>query len=40
MEALFGCGAFNCMLEPECAYFPVPDQMRVGHLIRALSSVD
>jgi hypothetical protein len=35
-EELLGCGAFNCMLEPPYAYWPMPDQMRVGHLIRAL----
>jgi hypothetical protein len=35
-EELLACGAFHCMLEPRCAYWPMPDQMRVGHLIRAL----
>jgi hypothetical protein len=37
-EELLACGAFHCMLEPRCAYWPMPDQMRVGHLIRALPS--
>ena len=38
-EELLACGAFHCMLEPPlCAYWPMPDQMRVGHLIRALPS--
>jgi hypothetical protein len=37
-EELLACGAFHCMLEPRCAYWPMPDQMRVGHLIRALAS--
>ena len=37
-EDLLACGAFHCMLEPRCAYWPMPDQMRVGHLIRALPS--
>jgi hypothetical protein len=36
LEELVGCGAFHCMLEPRYAYWPMPDQMRVGHLIRAL----
>ncbi|MFD0732293.1 hypothetical protein [Planotetraspora mira] len=40
LEALIGCGAFHCMLEPRYAYWPMPDQMRVGHLIRALPSFD
>jgi hypothetical protein len=33
---LIACGAFHCMLEPRYAYWPIPDQMRVGHLINAL----
>jgi hypothetical protein len=36
LEELVACGAFNCMLEPRYAYWPMPDQMRVGHLIHAL----
>lgn len=38
LEALFGCGAFLCLLAPRFAYWPLPDQMRVGHLIEALPS--
>ena len=40
LEELIGCGAFHCMLEPRFAYWPMPDQMRVGHLIRALPTFD
>jgi len=36
LEALFACGAFHCLLAPRFAYWPLPDQMRVGHLIEAL----
>ena len=36
LEELVACGAFHCMLEPHYAYWPMPDQMRVSHLIRAL----
>ena len=36
VEDLVACGVFHCMLEPRCARWPMPDQMRVGHLIRAL----
>jgi hypothetical protein len=39
LEALFGCGAFLCLLAPRFAYWPLPDQMRVGHLIEALPPV-
>jgi hypothetical protein len=35
-EHLLACGAFHCMLAPRYAHWPLPDQMRVGHLIRAL----
>ncbi|MFF4239045.1 hypothetical protein ACFYYL_24515 [Actinomadura geliboluensis] len=35
-EHLLVCGAFHCMLAPRYAHWPLPDQMRVGHLIRAL----
>ncbi|MEU4570894.1 hypothetical protein [Nonomuraea sp. NPDC023979] len=40
LEGLVGCGAFQCMLEPRYAYWPMPDQMRIGHLIRALPTFD
>jgi hypothetical protein len=40
VEGLVACGAFHCMLEPRYAYWPMPDQMRVGHLIRALPAAD
>jgi hypothetical protein len=40
LEELIRCGAFHCMLEPRFAYWPMPDQMRVGHLIRALPTFD
>ena len=40
LEELIGCGAFHCMIEPRFAYWPMPDQMRVGHLIRALPTFD
>jgi hypothetical protein len=36
VEALFGCGAFHCLLAPGFAYWPLPDQQRMGHLITAL----
>ena len=36
LEELAACGALNCLLEPGCAYWPVPDLQRVTHLIRAL----
>jgi hypothetical protein len=38
VEELFACGAFFCLLAPRFAYWPLPDQMRVGHLIEALPS--
>ncbi|MEU8270770.1 hypothetical protein AB0B89_26890 [Sphaerisporangium sp. NPDC049002] len=40
LEELIACGAFHCMLAPRFAYWPMPDQMRVGHLIRALPTFD
>ncbi|KAA2261685.1 hypothetical protein F0L68_15660 [Solihabitans fulvus] len=36
LEELLGSGAFHCMLAPQYAQWPMMDQMRVGHLIRAL----
>jgi hypothetical protein len=36
LENLIMCGAFHCFLAPEFAYWPMPDQQRVGHLISAL----
>jgi hypothetical protein len=38
LEKLIGCGAFHCLLEPRYAYWPIPDQQRVGHLLHALPS--
>ncbi|GAA1828400.1 hypothetical protein [Actinomadura chokoriensis] len=38
-EHLLACGAFHCMFAPRYAHWPLPDQMRVGHLIRALPEV-
>ncbi|WP_405147670.1 hypothetical protein OG589_08455 [Sphaerisporangium sp. NBC_01403] len=40
LEELIACGAFHCMLAPRFAYWPMPDQMRVGHLIQALPAFD
>lgn len=36
LEWLFACGAFNCLLTPRCAYWPLMDTQRAAHLIRAL----
>jgi len=38
LEELFGCGAFHCMLGPRYLHWPMPDQQRVGHLVKALPS--
>jgi hypothetical protein len=38
VEELVACGAFHCLLAPRYAYWPMPDQQRVGHLIHALPS--
>jgi len=38
LEMLVGCGAFHCIWAPGYAYWPLPDQARVTHLIRALPS--
>lgn len=35
-QGLLETGAFNCVLNPALAYWPLPDQQRVAHLIRAL----
>jgi hypothetical protein len=35
-ENLLVAGAFNCILNPHNSYWPLPDQQRVAHLIRAL----
>mgnify|MGYP001402764491 CR=1 FL=1 len=32
--ALIAEGAFHCLLRPECAYWPLPDQHRTSHLAR------
>lgn len=37
LEELAGAGALHCMFEPEYAYWPVPDQQRVAHLVNALA---
>lgn len=34
LEALAMAGAFHCLLLPECAYWPLPDQHRTSHLAR------
>jgi hypothetical protein len=36
LEQLSVAGALHCLLVPETAYWPLPDQARVTHLIRAL----
>lgn len=36
LESLLACGAFNCLLLPRCAYWPLMDTQRTSHLIRAL----
>lgn len=36
LEALMSCGAFHCLLAPEYAFWPLPDQARVTHLVSAL----
>lgn len=35
-EELMFSGAFNCFLHPRFAFWPMPDQQRVAHLINAL----
>jgi hypothetical protein len=37
LEQLSACGALHCVMVPETAYWPLPDQARVAHLISALS---
>ncbi|MDO5676799.1 MAG: hypothetical protein Q4G35_04745 [Propionibacteriaceae bacterium] len=34
LEMLVAAGAFHCLLRPECAYWPLPDQHRTSHLAR------
>ncbi len=34
LGALMAAGAFHCLLRPECAYWPLPDQHRTSHLAR------
>lgn len=36
LEELVACGAFHCLWAPEYAYWPLPDQARVTHLLDAL----
>lgn len=33
-EALVMAGAYHCLLRPECAYWPLPDQHRTSHVAR------
>lgn len=33
-ESLVMAGAFHCLLFPQCAYWPLPDQHRTSHLAR------
>lgn len=37
LEELSGAGALHCLFAPEYLYWPLPDQTRVRHLIRAMS---
>jgi len=39
LEALAKAGAFHCLLFPQCAYWPLPDQHRTSHLAR-LATLD
>lgn len=36
VEALGAAGALHCLFEPQHLYWPMPDQERVSHLIKAL----
>jgi hypothetical protein len=36
LEQLAACGALHCLMVPAAAYWPLPDQARVTHLINAL----
>jgi hypothetical protein len=36
LEQLAACGALHCLMVPGAAYWPLPDQARVAHLIYAL----
>lgn len=36
LEDLAACGALHCLFTPQHLYWPMPDQQRVAHLIRAL----
>jgi hypothetical protein len=38
LEQLAACGALHCLMVPAAAYWPLPDQARVTHLINALPS--
>lgn len=40
LTELMACGAFHCLWAPEFAYWPLPDQARVTHLIHALPLPD
>ena len=37
LEELAAVGGLHCLFAPEYAYWPVPDQQRVSHLIHALA---
>lgn len=39
-ENLLGAGAFNCIPNTQLAYWPLPDQQRVAHLIMSLPDYD
>jgi hypothetical protein len=38
LEQLAACAALPCLMVPGAAYWPLPDQARVTHLISALPS--
>jgi len=40
LEELSACGALHCLFAPRHLYWPMPDQQRVTHLIRALDPDD
>lgn len=40
IEELFACGAYLCFLAPRFAQWPMQDQQRVAHLIKALPDND
>jgi hypothetical protein len=38
LEQLSACGGLHCLMVPGAAYWPLPDQARIAHLIHALPS--